>query len=98
VPGATIDKTFVAAEVARICAEHDVQELVFDTAQIADFEAACEEIGFPAWRFKGPDAPEGEGLKMVAHAQGTRVCSRTGNIACRARSSGSRIASSRRRS
>jgi phage terminase large subunit-like protein len=49
------------------------QELVFDTAQIADFEAACEEIGFPAWRFRGPDAPQGEGLKMVAHAQGTRV-------------------------
>jgi phage terminase large subunit-like protein len=73
VDGATIDKTFVAAEVARICAEHDVQELVFDTAQIADFEAACEEIGFPAWRFRGPDAPQGEGLKMVAHAQGTRV-------------------------
>jgi phage terminase large subunit-like protein len=73
VPGATIDKTFVAAEVARICAEHDVQELVFDVAQIADFEAACETIGFPAWRFRGPDAPQGEGLKMVAHAQGTRV-------------------------
>jgi phage terminase large subunit-like protein len=58
VPGATIDKTFVAAEVARICAEHDVQELVFDTAQIADFEAACEEIGFPAWRFAGPRSPK----------------------------------------
>jgi phage terminase large subunit-like protein len=73
VPGATIDKTFVAAEVARICAEHDVEELVFDTAQMADFEAACEEIGLPAWRFRGADAPQGEGLKMVAHAQGTRV-------------------------
>jgi phage terminase large subunit-like protein len=73
VPGATIDKTFVAAQVAEFCSRHDVQELVFDVAQIADFEAACEEIGFPAWRFKGPDAPQGEGLKMVAHAQGTRV-------------------------
>lgn len=71
--GATIDKTFVAAEVARLCAEHDVQELVFDTAQIADFLAACEQIGFPAWRFRGPAEPEGEGLRMVAHAQGTRV-------------------------
>lgn len=73
VPGATIDKTFIAAEVARICAEHEVEELVFDPAQMADFEAACDEIGFPAWRFKGPDEPEGEGLRMVAHAQGTRV-------------------------
>jgi phage terminase large subunit-like protein len=73
VPGPTIDKTFVAAQVAAICAVHDVQELVFDPAQIADFEAACDEIGFPAWRFRGPDEPTGEGLKMVAHAQGTRV-------------------------
>jgi phage terminase large subunit-like protein len=73
VPGATIDKTFVAAQVARICAEHDVQELVYDVAQFADFEAACDEIGFPAWRFKGKDEPAGTGLKMVPHAQGTRV-------------------------
>jgi phage terminase large subunit-like protein len=73
VPGATIDKTFVAAQVAQICAEHDVQELVYDVAQFADFEAACEEIGFPAWRFKGKGEPAGQGLKMVAHAQGTRV-------------------------
>ncbi len=73
VPSATIDKTFVAARVAELAAEHDVRELVFDTAQIADFEAACEEIGFPAWRYKGPKEPEGYGLKMVAHAQGKRV-------------------------
>lgn len=73
VQGATIDKTFVAAQVSRICAEHEVEELAFDVAQIADFEAACEEIGFPAWRFKGPSADEGIGLRMVAHAQGTRV-------------------------
>ena len=73
VPGATIDKTFVAAQVAKFCAEHAVEELVFDTAQIADFEAACEEIGFPVWRFLGPDKPEGDGLRMVAHAQGTKV-------------------------
>lgn len=72
-PGSTIDKTFVAARVAEICAAHDVQELVFDVAQMADFEAACEEIGFPAWRFKGQDKPQGRGLRMVAHAQGTRV-------------------------
>lgn len=73
VPGATIDKTFVAAQVSRICAEHEVEELVFDTAQIADFETACDEIGFPAWRFRGADADQGTGLRMVAHAQGTKV-------------------------
>ena len=73
VPGATIDKTFVAAQVAELAAAHDVRELVFDVAQIADFEAACEAIGFNVWRYRGPKEPEGYGLKMVAHAQGKRV-------------------------
>jgi phage terminase large subunit-like protein len=73
VDGATIDKTFVAAQVAELLAEHDVVELVFDPAQISDFEAACEEIGLEAWRYRGPKEPQGSGLRMVAHAQGTRV-------------------------
>jgi len=73
VPGAVIDKTFVAAKVAEICAEHDVEFLAFDPAGIGDFEKACEEIGFPVWRWRGPDEPSGHGLKIVSHAQGTRV-------------------------
>lgn len=73
VPGTTIDKSFVAAQVAEVCAVHDVQELVFDPAQMADFEQACEEIQFPAWRYKGPKEPEGQGLKLVSHAQGVKV-------------------------
>ncbi len=72
-PGAVIDKTFVAAEVAKLVAEHDVQFLAFDAAMIADFMAACEEIGLPVWQWKGPKEPEGQGLKMMAHAQGTRI-------------------------
>lgn len=73
VPGAVIDKTFVAAEVKTLCEEHDVQFLGFDPAGIGDFIAACEQIGFPVWKWEGPDKPEGNGLKLVAHAQGTRV-------------------------
>lgn len=73
VPGATIDKTFVAAQVKKIVAEHNVQFLAFDPAGIADFIASCEEIGFPVWRWLGPDKPRGKGLKLVSHAQGTRV-------------------------
>lgn len=73
VDGAVIDKTFVAAQVAKLKAEHDVQFLAFDPAGIADFMAACEEIGLPVWRYMGPDKPQGQGLKLVAHAQGTRV-------------------------
>lgn len=73
VPGATIDKTFVAAKVSEICAAHEVQFLAFDPAGMGDFITACETIGFAVWRFEGPDKPEGVGLKLVAHAQGTRV-------------------------
>lgn len=73
VPGATIDYTFVAAEVKQLDADHDVQELDFDPAKIADFESACEEIGLPAWRWRGDKEAQGEGLKMVAHMQGLRV-------------------------
>jgi len=73
VPGAVIDKTFVAAEVAQLDAEHDIQYLAFDPAGIADFIAACEEIGLPVWRWMGPKEPEGQGLKLVSHAQGTRI-------------------------
>ncbi|QBX38660.1 terminase [Brevundimonas sp. S30B] len=72
-PGAVIDKTFVAAQVAEIFDQHDLQFLAFDAAMIEDFIAACEQIGFAVWRWKGPKEPEGEGLKLVAHAQGTRV-------------------------
>lgn len=73
VDGATIDKSFVAARVADLCAAHDVRELVFDPAQFADFETACDDIGFPAWKFEGPDKPAGVGLKMVKHFQGVQV-------------------------
>lgn len=73
VPGATIDKTFVAAKVAEICATEDVKFLAFDPAGIADFIAACDEIGFPVWRFKSADERAEPGLKLVSHAQGTRV-------------------------
>lgn len=73
VPGPTIDKTFVAARVADLVATENVVELVFDPAQMADFEEACQQIGLPIWRYEGPDEPAGVGLKLVKHAQGTRV-------------------------
>jgi phage terminase large subunit-like protein len=73
VDGAVIDKTFIAAEVMTLVSEHDVEFLAFDPAGIADFIAACEDIGFPVWRWMGPDEPEEYGLKLVSHAQGNRV-------------------------
>lgn len=72
VPGPVIDKTFVAARVAQLCAEYDIQFLAFDVAGIVDFIAACGDIGFPVWKFEGKDKPEGKGLKLVPHAQGKK--------------------------
>ncbi len=73
VGGATIDYTFVAQKVKELCAQHNVVELVFDPAKMADFETACDDIGFPAWRFVSEEKPAGRGLKMVSHAQGKLV-------------------------
>lgn len=68
-----IDYTFVAQQVAEACARYDVDSLTVDPALISQFLAACETIGFAVWRYMGPDKPAGEGLKIVTHAQGTRV-------------------------
>jgi phage terminase large subunit-like protein len=74
VPGATIDYEFVAAKVkALIHGGHDVQLLAFDSAKIGDFIDACGRIEFPVWKFEGADKPQGEGLMLVSHGQGTRV-------------------------
>ena len=72
-PGATIDLTFVAQQIAELAADHDVQELVVDPAFIASFIEACEIVGLAVWRYEGPGKPEGRGLKIVSHAQGKRV-------------------------
>ncbi|MBS9476227.1 terminase large subunit [Ancylobacter radicis] len=73
VPGAVIDKSFVAQQVAEILAEHDVQALVFDPAGIGDFMKACEEVGLPVWLYEGPESEMGNGLMLMPHGQGTKV-------------------------
>jgi len=73
VDGAVIDKGWVAEKVKEICGKHKVEFLAFDPAGIGDFIAACDEVGFAVWRWKGPGEPDGVGLKLVSHAQGTRV-------------------------
>jgi phage terminase large subunit-like protein len=71
-PGATIDKTFAAAEIAKLVDEHEVEFLAYDVAGMSDFIAACEQIGLAVWLYEGPDKPEGNGLKLVRHNQGKR--------------------------
>ncbi len=73
VDGAVIDKTFIAAKVAELCAGHNVQGLAFDPAGMGEFVNACEEIGLAAWVYEGPEAVRGTGLMLVPHGQGTRV-------------------------
>jgi phage terminase large subunit-like protein len=72
-PGATIDLTFVAVQIAQLAAEQDVQELVVDPAFIEAFITACEQVGLAVWRYEGPGKPEGRGIKIVSHAQGKLV-------------------------
>lgn len=72
-PTATIDFTYVAEQVKTLCGRHTVVQLVVDSAFIQDFIRACGDIDFPVWIYEGPDEPEGQGLKIVRHAQGGRV-------------------------
>lgn len=71
VPGRTIDYSFVAAEVQRICNEHDVEMMAVDPAFMSDFRAACDAIGFDTWIWS-PDEEYGSGLKLVIHGQGAQ--------------------------
>ncbi|WP_273687538.1 terminase large subunit [Ketogulonicigenium vulgare] len=73
VRGEVIDYTFVAQQVKELCVAQEVEALVVDPAYVSDFIAACEQISFEVWRYMGPDEPEGAGLKIVTHAQGTRI-------------------------
>ncbi len=73
VPGATIDYTFVASKVQELCSKHKVDFLTFDPAKIGDFIDACSLIDFNVWQYEGPDEPQGKGLKLVRHGQGTRI-------------------------
>lgn len=68
-PGKSIDYDFVAVEVEKFCAKHQVEAMAFDPAHIDEFHKACERIGFPTWIWH-PDKPPGDGLKMVVHSQG----------------------------
>jgi phage terminase large subunit-like protein len=73
VAGAVIDKEFVAAKLQELHAQFGIDFLAFDSAGMADFIAACERIDFPVWKYEGVGKPEGQGLKLVSHGQGTRV-------------------------
>jgi phage terminase large subunit-like protein len=70
---ATIDYSFVVAQVQRLCADHEVEQMVVDSTFIQNFMRAAEEAGFACYRYGGADEPEGAGLRIVPHAQGGKV-------------------------
>lgn len=70
---ATIDYSFVVAQVQRLCAEYDVEQMVVDSTFIQNFMRAAEDAGFPCYKYDGEDGEQGVGLKIVAHAQGGKV-------------------------
>jgi phage terminase large subunit-like protein len=72
-PGATIDYTFVAAQVQQQQAEHEIEALVVDPAFLTSFTDACDQVGLVWWLWEGPGKPEGRGLKIVKHAQGQKI-------------------------
>lgn len=72
-PGPTIDYTFVAAQVAQLDAEHEIEALVVDPAFLTSFTDALDDIGVAWWLWEGPGKPEGRGLKIVKHAQGKKI-------------------------
>lgn len=71
VPGRTIEYSFVAVEVQRLCQEFDVEMMAIDPAFMSDFRAACDAEGFDTWVWS-PDEEYGSGLKMVIHGQGAQ--------------------------
>nr|WP_279380452.1 terminase TerL endonuclease subunit [Polymorphobacter multimanifer] len=77
-PGASINKEFVAVKVQQLCQEQNVQFLAFDVYKISQFIEASERIGFAVWRYLGEDKkPIGgaatRGLMLVGHGQGLRI-------------------------
>lgn len=70
---AVVDYEFVAARIKDLVSEYDVDSLTIDPSFWEKFRDACERIGLAVWVYEGPDEPEGEGLKVVRHSQGTKV-------------------------
>lgn len=70
VPGRSIDYAHVARKVAELSGQFTVSAMAFDQWKMEDFLRALDNVGLDSFIWEGPDKPEGEGLKLVRHAQG----------------------------
>jgi phage terminase large subunit-like protein len=69
-PGRSLDYAYVAKSVAEDTGKFNVIALAFDQWRIEDFQRALDNSGVDSFIWEGPDKPDGEGLKLVRHAQG----------------------------
>lgn len=70
VPGRSINYAYIAHVVGELAGEFDIGGLAFDPYRIEDFMRALDEAGVDSWRWEGPNAREGSGVRMVRHGQG----------------------------
>lgn len=72
-PGRVIDYSFIAKQIADVCAIHDVAQMAVDAAHLEKLMEEMTRQGFSHWLYEGPGEPEGVGLKIVKHKQGLNV-------------------------
>lgn len=70
VPGRSLDYAYVAKSVAEDAGKSNLVALAFDQWRIEDFQRELDNVGLEAFTWEGPDKPDGQGLKLVRHAQG----------------------------
>lgn len=72
VPGRTIDHDFVARDLAeRGWLSGEMYGCAYDMWNMKYFTPALDRAGVAWWEYEGPDKPQGSGLCMVRHGQGT---------------------------
>lgn len=71
VPGRSLDYGYIARHVAALVGEFpNIAGLVFDQWRVEDFQRELDNVGVDSWIWEGPDKPEGQGLRLIRHAQG----------------------------
>jgi phage terminase large subunit-like protein len=70
VPGRALKYPFVAKSVAEDLGKFNIVALAFDQWRAEEFRDELNNIGVESYVWEGPEKPEGQGLKLVRHAQG----------------------------
>lgn len=68
-PGRLVDYKYVVQKVGEVLANCDVQGLAYDPWRMDVLIKEFEAQGIVAYKWEGPDKPEGSGLRLVKHGQ-----------------------------